>query len=196
LDYKRNRQYDPVSGRFTQEDPIGLAGGLNLYGFADSDPVNFSDPFGLLTCPPLCGDRYEALQRPLIGEELLLLPFALGAGIYRSIFGAGARAAAVEGAAAAGAGFATKSAARGALAEMALPEVQAAAVNRAIGRATTRTVIGITQGEGGNVVVTLTRAGRSGKQVIESVISPDGAKTVVQRAYDAAGRLVHLDPKP
>lgn len=35
---------------FTQEDPIGLAGGLNLYGFANGDPVNFSDPFGL--CPP------------------------------------------------------------------------------------------------------------------------------------------------
>ena len=32
---------------FTQEDPIGLAGGLNLYGFAGGDPVNFSDPFGL-----------------------------------------------------------------------------------------------------------------------------------------------------
>jgi hypothetical protein len=31
----------------TQEDPIGLAGGLNLYGFADGDPVTFSDPFGL-----------------------------------------------------------------------------------------------------------------------------------------------------
>lgn len=26
---------------------IGLAGGLNLYGFASGDPVNFSDPFGL-----------------------------------------------------------------------------------------------------------------------------------------------------
>jgi hypothetical protein len=33
----------------TQEDPIGLAGGLNLYGFANGDPVNFRDPFGL--CP-------------------------------------------------------------------------------------------------------------------------------------------------
>jgi len=47
--YRRNRYYDPNSGRFTQEDPIGLAGGLNLYGFAAGDPVNFSDPFGL--CP-------------------------------------------------------------------------------------------------------------------------------------------------
>jgi uncharacterized protein RhaS with RHS repeats len=33
--------------QFTQLDPIGLAGGLNLYGFAGGDPVNFSDPFGL-----------------------------------------------------------------------------------------------------------------------------------------------------
>ena len=47
--YKRNRYYDPSSGRFTQVDPIGLAGGLNAYGFAGGDPVNFSDPFGL-TC--------------------------------------------------------------------------------------------------------------------------------------------------
>lgn len=47
--YRRNRYYDPKTGRFTQEDPIGLAGGLNLYGFANGDPVNFSDPFGL--CP-------------------------------------------------------------------------------------------------------------------------------------------------
>jgi RHS repeat-associated protein len=47
--YRRNRSYDPASGRFTQEDPIGLAGGVNLYGFAAGDPVNYSDPFGL--CP-------------------------------------------------------------------------------------------------------------------------------------------------
>lgn len=47
LDFKRNRVYDPETGRFTQEDPIGLAGGLNLYGFAEGDPVNYSDPFGL-----------------------------------------------------------------------------------------------------------------------------------------------------
>ncbi|HEX5177904.1 MAG TPA: RHS repeat-associated core domain-containing protein [Gemmatimonadaceae bacterium] len=33
--------------QFTQEDPLGLAGGLNAYGYANGDPVNFSDPFGL-----------------------------------------------------------------------------------------------------------------------------------------------------
>ena len=50
LKYMRNRYYDSRSGRFTQEDPIGLAGGMNLYGFAAGDPVSYSDPFGL--CPP------------------------------------------------------------------------------------------------------------------------------------------------
>jgi RHS repeat-associated protein len=53
LGYNRNRYYDPQTGRFTQEDPIGLAGGLNLYGFARGDPVNFGDPFGLTDCNKL-----------------------------------------------------------------------------------------------------------------------------------------------
>jgi RHS repeat-associated protein len=47
LVYRRNRYYDPQKGQFTQIDPIGIAGGLNLYGYAGGDPVNFSDPFGL-----------------------------------------------------------------------------------------------------------------------------------------------------
>lgn len=47
--YRRNRYYDPVSGRFTQEDPIGVAGGMNLYGYAAGDPINGADPFGLAT---------------------------------------------------------------------------------------------------------------------------------------------------
>ena len=55
--YRRNRYYDPEKGKFTQEDPIGLAGGVNLYGFADADPVNYGDPFGLCPIPPTnCAD--------------------------------------------------------------------------------------------------------------------------------------------
>jgi hypothetical protein len=43
-----------AKGWFTQQDPIGIAGGLNLYGFAGGDPVNYTDPFGLSPeqCPP------------------------------------------------------------------------------------------------------------------------------------------------
>lgn len=50
LMYRRNRYYDSKSGRFTQEDPIGLAGGLNVYGYANGDPVNYADPLGLAPC--------------------------------------------------------------------------------------------------------------------------------------------------
>jgi RHS repeat-associated protein len=57
--YKRNRYYDPTAGTFTQEDPIGIAGGFNTYGFANGDPVSYSDPFGLMACPPMCGDAIE-----------------------------------------------------------------------------------------------------------------------------------------
>lgn len=55
--YRRNRYYDPQSGRFTQEDPIGLAGGINLYGFANGDPVTYSDPYGLAVCARTPGLR-------------------------------------------------------------------------------------------------------------------------------------------
>jgi RHS repeat-associated protein len=50
LYYRRNRYYDSEKGRFIQEDPIGLEGGVNAYGFAGGDPISYSDPFGL--CPP------------------------------------------------------------------------------------------------------------------------------------------------
>jgi RHS repeat-associated protein len=60
LIFKRARYYDPATGRFTQEDPIGLAGGLNLYGFASGDPVNYSDPFGL--CPNPLATGLGSLQ--------------------------------------------------------------------------------------------------------------------------------------
>jgi RHS repeat-associated protein len=51
LYYRRNRYYDSEKGRFTQEDPIGLAGGVNVYGFAAGDPTTFTDPYGLQGCP-------------------------------------------------------------------------------------------------------------------------------------------------
>ena len=50
LYYVRTRWYDPETGRFMTEDPIGLAGGINMYAFAGNDPVNGSDPFGLDDC--------------------------------------------------------------------------------------------------------------------------------------------------
>jgi RHS repeat-associated protein len=48
--YLRNRWYDPQSGRFLTQDPIGLAGGVNLYAYAGNNPVAYTDPFGLDPC--------------------------------------------------------------------------------------------------------------------------------------------------
>jgi RHS repeat-associated protein len=42
------REYDPITGRFTQQDPIGLNGGdTNLYRYTNNSPTNFIDPSGL-----------------------------------------------------------------------------------------------------------------------------------------------------
>ncbi|WP_305819758.1 polymorphic toxin type 8 domain-containing protein [Erythrobacter sp. JK5] len=49
LYYNRNRDYDPVTGRYIQADPIGLAGDVNPYVYANADPVNGIDPLGLMT---------------------------------------------------------------------------------------------------------------------------------------------------
>ncbi|WP_288496909.1 RHS repeat-associated core domain-containing protein, partial [uncultured Erwinia sp.] len=45
LHYNLFRYYDPVAGRFTQLDPIGLAGGLNTYAYVP-DPLTWVDPLG------------------------------------------------------------------------------------------------------------------------------------------------------
>lgn len=47
LHYNYYRYYDTSTGRYTQEDPIGLAGGVNRYVYVGGDPLNGIDPYGL-----------------------------------------------------------------------------------------------------------------------------------------------------
>ena len=49
LIYFGARYYDPEVGRFITKDPLGFAGGINQYVYCGSDPINFRDPYGLLT---------------------------------------------------------------------------------------------------------------------------------------------------
>ncbi|WP_419657892.1 putative membrane protein with YD repeats [Desulfosarcina variabilis str. Montpellier] len=80
------RDYDPDTGRWTAKDPIGFAGGdTDLFGYAQNDPVNSIDPFGLV-------DFGQALRSgsALIGNSLGVIGgavFAVGTGGTGAVLG-------------------------------------------------------------------------------------------------------------
>jgi RHS repeat-associated protein len=71
LYYNRFRYYDPELGHYISPDPIGLSGGLNVYGYVD-DPWIWIDPLGLAGCQPMTSRaaRREAMRRATIPTTL------------------------------------------------------------------------------------------------------------------------------
>jgi RHS repeat-associated protein len=80
------RDYDPEVGRWTAKDPVRFEGGVNLYEYGASDPVNRVDPTGRswldtalqLTTPLFCllggcssppGEPERANDGPIFGRE-------------------------------------------------------------------------------------------------------------------------------
>jgi RHS repeat-associated protein len=85
LYHNRRRFYDPLTGRFTQEDPTRLNGNdTNLYRYAFNNPGNLTDPFGTAA----------AIEQGLLDAYLTLIDtlcsFAecvgnLGSGVVRGV---------------------------------------------------------------------------------------------------------------
>jgi RHS repeat-associated protein len=81
LYYNRARYYSPRTARFISRDPIGFAGGGNVYAYVDADPVALTDYTGL--CPDDCWNSWNnsgagkvinffSLASPFIGPDPLV----------------------------------------------------------------------------------------------------------------------------
>jgi len=82
--YNYYRDYDPRTGRYAQSDPLGLAGGINTYGYVGGNPVNLADPLGLINPGSAVGAGLGSLMLPGPGTIIGgIIGTGLGAwGIY------------------------------------------------------------------------------------------------------------------
>ena len=87
LYYTTFRYYDPRAGRFTTQDPIGLAGGWNLYQYAPN-PTGWVDPLGL-SCASISAEELaqkkaqELLASATSKTQMRKLPRAISAVLDR-----------------------------------------------------------------------------------------------------------------
>jgi len=51
LFYNWHRYYDPSTGRYISSDPLGLAAGVNTYGYVGGNPLGYVDESGLMAIP-------------------------------------------------------------------------------------------------------------------------------------------------
>ena len=93
LHYNLFRYYDPETGRFISQDPIGLLGGINHYQYAPNH-INWIDPLGLCAKEdgiPVIGEMGRIVEH--ISPDTVLMRFesplisrALGSGLAFCLF--------------------------------------------------------------------------------------------------------------
>jgi RHS repeat-associated protein len=76
LHYNYFRNYDPAVGRYVENDPIGIVGGLNTYGYVGGNPLIYIDPKGLENPYGLGGlySQYYMVNRNAGGRPKKLTP--------------------------------------------------------------------------------------------------------------------------
>jgi RHS repeat-associated protein len=152
------------------EEGIESANGMNMLMAA---------PFAGLVTSSLSGAAGGASVRQLAGEVATGAAGREGAAVGEQVVATG-----------------TKAAVRQAIEDAAISNAQKAAVKSALSRAGSQGTVTVEKLADGSVRVLTERAGRAGSQVIEKVIDSAGnTASVVQKAYDVAGNLVHVDPK-
>jgi RHS repeat-associated protein len=66
--YYRARYYDADMGRFIGRDPIGIAGGVNLYQYAGGSPATRNDPSGLFSRTTKYRVQAQGLVKSILGQ--------------------------------------------------------------------------------------------------------------------------------
>lgn len=76
------RDYNSASGRYIESDPIGLRGGANTYAYAGSNPLMYTDPYGLwsVTFGGYFGAGFELTFGNDNGNKFLTARVGLGLG--------------------------------------------------------------------------------------------------------------------
>jgi RHS repeat-associated protein len=77
--YMKSRYYNPFLCRFLNPDPSGFSGGLNFYAYANGNPVNLIDPYGLLGWSDV-GDYFKGVGQVFVGYGLAARDTAVGLG--------------------------------------------------------------------------------------------------------------------
>ncbi|TDB41262.1 sugar-binding protein, partial [Photorhabdus khanii subsp. guanajuatensis] len=71
LFYNRFRYYSPETGQYLSPDPLGLAGGVNPYGYVH-DPVSWIDPLGLAGCPGAkLNEPYKEIEKAKLDDWIV-----------------------------------------------------------------------------------------------------------------------------